>query len=85
MKIAALLGWIIVVLILGLTPRSLPAQETMRVAIPLLPTPLFPCLWLTTGAFSERELDRRDDPNQQRANNLSRFDIRRWARPRGCF
>ena len=55
MKIAALLGWLIVVLILGLTPRSLPAQETMRVAIPLFPTAAFPVLVGNDRGFFQKE------------------------------
>jgi NitT/TauT family transport system substrate-binding protein len=55
MKTAALLGWLIVVLILGLTPQSLPAQETMRVAIPLFPTAAFPVLVANDKGFFQKE------------------------------
>jgi NitT/TauT family transport system substrate-binding protein len=55
MKTAALLAWLIVVLIFGLTPRSLPAQETMRVAIPLFPTAAFPVLVANDRGFFQKE------------------------------
>jgi hypothetical protein len=55
MKIAALLGWLIVVLIFGLAPRSLPAQETMRVAIPLFPTAAFPVLVANDKGFFRKK------------------------------
>jgi len=44
MKIAPLLRSIILLLVLGLTAGSVPAQETMRIAIPLFPTAAFPVL-----------------------------------------
>ena len=55
MKTAAWLGWLIVVLILGLTPQRLPAQETMRVAIPLFPTVAFPLLVASDKGFFQKE------------------------------
>jgi NitT/TauT family transport system substrate-binding protein len=49
MKIAPLL------LILGLTAGSVPAQETMRVAIPLFPTAAFPVLVGNDRGFFQKE------------------------------
>jgi ABC-type nitrate/sulfonate/bicarbonate transport system substrate-binding protein len=55
MKIASLVGWLIFVLVLGLTERTLPAQETMRVAIPLFPTAAFPVLVAHDKGFFQKE------------------------------
>ena len=43
-------------LILGFAVRSVPAQEKIRVAIPLFPTRRFPCLWPTTGDFFRKRV-----------------------------
>ena len=55
MKIAPLLRLIILLLILGLTAGSVPAQETMRVAIPLFPTAAFPVLVGNDRGFFQKE------------------------------
>lgn len=55
MKIAPLLRSIILLLILGLTAGSVPAQETMRVAIPLFPTAAFPVLVGNDRGFFQKE------------------------------
>ena len=55
MKIASLLRSIILLLILGLTAGSVPAQETMRVAIPLFPTAAFPVLVGNDRGFFQKE------------------------------
>ena len=55
MKIASLLRSIILLLILGLTAGSAPAQETMRVAIPLFPTAAFPVLVGNDRGFFQKE------------------------------
>jgi len=54
-KIAPVLGRVIVVLVLGLTAGSVPAQETMRVAIPLFPTAAFPVLVANDRGFFQKE------------------------------
>src|SRR5262245_11643294 len=54
-KIAPLLGWVILALVIGLTPRTAPAQETMRVAIPLFPTVAFPLLVASDKGFFQKE------------------------------
>ena len=55
MKTAPLLRSIILLLILGLTAESAPAQETMRVAIPLFPTAAFPVLVGNDRGFFQKE------------------------------
>jgi NitT/TauT family transport system substrate-binding protein len=55
MKTAPLLRSIILLLILGLTAGSAPAQETMRVAIPLFPTAAFPVLVGNDRGFFQKE------------------------------
>jgi NitT/TauT family transport system substrate-binding protein len=55
MKIASLLRSIILLLIVGLTEGSVPAQETMRVAIPLFPTAAFPVLVGNDRGFFQKE------------------------------
>ena len=55
MKIAPLVGWLIFFLVLGLTEGTLPAQETMRVAIPLFPTAAFPVLVAHDKGFFQKE------------------------------
>ena len=55
MKITPLLRSIILLLILGLTAGSVPAQETMRVAIPLFPTAAFPVLVGNDRGFFQKE------------------------------
>ena len=56
MKITPLLRSIIILLlILGLTAGSVPAQETMRVAIPLFPTAAFPVLVGNDRGFFQKE------------------------------
>jgi NitT/TauT family transport system substrate-binding protein len=55
MKIAPLLRSIVLLLILGLTAGSVPAQETMRVAIPLFPTAAFPVLVGNDRGFFRKE------------------------------
>ena len=55
MKITPLLRSIILALILGLTAGSVPAQETMRVAIPLFPTAAFPVLVGNDRGFFQKE------------------------------
>jgi ABC-type nitrate/sulfonate/bicarbonate transport system substrate-binding protein len=55
MKIAPLLGWLIFILALGLTAQRAPAQETMRVAIPLFPTAAFPVLVANDKGFFQKE------------------------------
>jgi NitT/TauT family transport system substrate-binding protein len=55
MKIAPLLRSITLLLILGLTAGSVPAQETMRVAIPLFPTAAFPVLVGNDRGFFQKE------------------------------
>ena len=54
MKIARFLGSVIF-LILGFTGGSVPAQETMRVAIPLFPTVAFPLLVANDKGFFQKE------------------------------
>jgi NitT/TauT family transport system substrate-binding protein len=55
MKIAPLLGWLISLLILGLTAGSVPAQEKIRVAIPMFPTAAFPVLVANDRGFFQKE------------------------------
>jgi ABC-type nitrate/sulfonate/bicarbonate transport system substrate-binding protein len=55
MKIALFLGWVTFVLVLGLTERTVSAQETMRVAIPLFPTAAFPVLVANDKGFFQKE------------------------------
>ncbi len=55
MKIAPLPGWLISLLILGLTAGSAPAQEKIRVAIPLFPTAAFPVLVANDRGFFQKE------------------------------
>jgi NitT/TauT family transport system substrate-binding protein len=55
MEIALLLRSIILLLVLGLTAGSVPAQETMRVAIPLFPTAAFPVLVGNDRGFFQKE------------------------------
>ena len=55
MKITPLLRSMILLLILGLTAGSVPAQETMRVAIPLFPTAAFPVLVGNDRGFFQKE------------------------------
>src|SRR5262245_20553178 len=55
MKIAPLLGSVIFAVVLGLTPRTAPTQETMRVAIPLFPTVAFPLLVASDKGFFQKE------------------------------
>ena len=56
MKITPLFRSIIILLlILGLTAGSVPAQETMRVAIPLFPTAAFPVLVGNDRGFFQKE------------------------------
>ena len=55
MKIVPLLGRVIFVLVLGLTSGMAPAQETMRVAIPLFPTAAFPVLVGNDRGFFQKE------------------------------
>ena len=90
MKIAPLLGGIILVMLLGLTAGSLPAQETIRVAIPLFPTAAFPVLVASDRGFFQKEgLVVEPIPNQQRADHLPGADfpvmfMQPWARLRAC-
>jgi hypothetical protein len=51
MKFTALLVLLIAILVLEITARNLPAQETMRVAIPLFPTRPFHYWSLATKVF----------------------------------
>jgi ABC-type nitrate/sulfonate/bicarbonate transport system substrate-binding protein len=53
MKVANVFGWI--VLIVGLAARNAPAQETIRVAIPLFPTAAFPLLVAADRGFFKNE------------------------------
>src|SRR5262245_29081067 len=55
MKIAPLLGSVIFAVVLVLTPRTAPTQETMRVAIPLFPTVAFPLLVGSDKGFFQKE------------------------------
>ena len=55
MKFAILSGWLIFFLILGFTARLAPAQERMRVAIPLFPTAAFPVLVANDRGFFQKE------------------------------
>jgi ABC-type nitrate/sulfonate/bicarbonate transport system substrate-binding protein len=55
MKIAAFLGSVVFVFALGLTARKLPAQETIRVAIPLFPTAAFPLLVASDKGLFQKE------------------------------
>lgn len=55
MKIAPLLGWVIFVLVLAVTARIAPAQETMRVAIALFPTTAVPLLVANDKGFFQKE------------------------------
>jgi len=55
MKIAPLLGSIVLLPILGLTAASVPAQETMRVAIALFPTTAVPLLVGNDKGFFQKE------------------------------
>jgi NitT/TauT family transport system substrate-binding protein len=55
MKIAPVMGWISLVLVFGFAPGSAPAQETMRVAIPLFPTAAFPLLVANDRGFFRNE------------------------------
>ena len=53
MRMATVFGWI--VLIVGLAARNAPAQETIRVAIPLFPTAAFPLLVAADRGFFQKE------------------------------
>jgi len=55
MRIARLARWVIVLSALGLSAQSVPAQERMRVAIPLFPTAAFPVLVANDRGFFQRE------------------------------
>ena len=55
MKIVLLLRSIILLLILGLTAGGVPAQETIRVAIPLFPSAAFPLLMASDKGFFQKE------------------------------
>ena len=55
MKVASLLGGIVIVLALGLAAARAAAQETMRVAIPLFPTAAFPVLVAKDKGFFQKE------------------------------
>jgi ABC-type nitrate/sulfonate/bicarbonate transport system substrate-binding protein len=55
MKLAPLFRRVIFVLIVALAARSAPAQETMRVAIPLFPTVAFPVLVAGEKGFFQKE------------------------------
>ena len=55
MKAAPLLRSTILLLIFGLTAGRVPAQETMRVAIPLFPTAAFPVLVGNDRGFFQKE------------------------------
>jgi len=55
MKIAPLLSWVIFVLVLAVTARIAPAQETMRVAIALFPTTAVPLLVANDKGFFQKE------------------------------
>jgi NitT/TauT family transport system substrate-binding protein len=48
-------GWIIFILALAVTSSPSPAQETMRVAIPLFPTAAFPLLVAGDKGFFQKE------------------------------
>src|SRR4029434_962241 len=54
MKMATVFGWM--VLIVGLAARNAPAQETIRVAIPLFPTAAFPLLVAADRGFFKNEV-----------------------------
>ena len=55
MRIARLARWVIVLSALGLSAQSVPAQERMRVAIPLFPTAAFPVLVANDRGFFQKE------------------------------
>jgi NitT/TauT family transport system substrate-binding protein len=55
MKIAPLLARVIFVPVFVLTARLAPAQETIRVAIPLFPTAAFPLLVASDRGFFQKE------------------------------
>ena len=55
MKIAIFFVSLIAILVFGITARDAPAQETMRVAIPLFPTAAFPLLVASDKGFFQRE------------------------------
>ena len=55
MRVAPLLAWVIFVLVFGLTARRVPAQETIRVAIPLFPTAAFPVLVASDKGLFQKE------------------------------
>ena len=55
MKSTVLFISLIAFLVLGIDVRYLPAQETMRVAIPLFPTAAFPLLVASDKGFFQRE------------------------------
>jgi NitT/TauT family transport system substrate-binding protein len=54
-KIAPVLGGLILVLVLGLTAISVLAQEKIRAAIPLFPTAAFPLLVANDKGFFQKE------------------------------
>ena len=55
MKIASLLGSVLAALVVAFAARSVPAQEAMRVAIPLFPTVAFPVLVGADKGFFQKE------------------------------
>jgi len=55
MKVVPLLRSIILLLILGLTAGSVPAQEAVRVAIPLFPSAAFPLLMASDKGLFQKE------------------------------
>ena len=55
MKSAISPTWFVIFLIIGLTSSSAPAQEKMRVAIPLFPTAAFPVLVANDRGFFQKE------------------------------
>ena len=55
MKIASLLGSVLAALVVAFAARSVPAQEAMRVAIPLFPTVAFPVLVGADKGFFHKE------------------------------
>lgn len=55
MKIVPLVRWVIALLVLGVIAGSAPAQEKMRVAIPLFPTAAFPVLVANDRGFFQKE------------------------------
>jgi len=55
MSISRLLGWIALMVVVGLHGRSARAQETVRAAIPLFPTAAFPLLVAADKGFFQNE------------------------------